>query len=99
MVDSQILSIFELFEHEIKDLKQQQTVLNQEVVCKLKSSFDKATEFLDDTAVDFNFRLHTAVENTKNDIEVKVESLKCRLDLIRDSMFMDLDNQEELLLK
>jgi hypothetical protein len=97
MIDSQLVSIFELFEQEIKALKQQQTGLNQETIDKLKSGFNKATESLDDTALDFNFRLHIAVENTKNDIDVKVESLKCRLNLIRDSMFMDLDNQEEQL--
>jgi hypothetical protein len=99
MDTNQILSNFELFEHEIEALKQQHTGLNQEVVYKLTSYFNNATDTLDGTASDFNFRLQTAVTNTKDDIEVKIESLKSRLDLIRESMFMDLDRQEEELRK
>ena len=93
------LTNFELFEREIEALKQQQAGLDQEVVNKLKSGFNKETEFLDDTALNFNFRLQTAVERTKDDIDIKIESIKSKLDLQRDLMFKDLDCQEEQLRK
>ena len=93
------LTNFDLFEQEIKALKQQQAGLDQEVINKLKTGFNKETEFLDDTSSNFNIRLQIAVERTKDDIDVKIESVKRKLDLQKDSMFKDLDCQEEQLRK
>jgi len=98
MANSNLIN-FELFAQEIEALKQHQTSLDQEVISKLKSRFNKETEFLDDTSLDFNFRLQTAVERTKDDIDIKIESIKSKLDLQRDLMFKDLDCQEEQLRK
>ena len=67
MENNQTLSDFELLEQEIRDLQQKQTGLNEEVFQKLKAKFNQATECLGETAMDFNFQLRTAIENTKND--------------------------------
>ena len=91
------LNNFELFVMEIEALKKQETSLNQEVINRLKSEFNEEAEYLEETASSFNTRLHDAVETTKQDIDIKVESMKSTLDSTRETMLVKLDFHEKQL--
>jgi len=89
---------FEKFEKEVDDLKDQMIGISEEVLQKTEIYFHKTTDFLEDTAQDFNARLHVAIENGKFDIDLRIESLKTKLETIRESMFLNLDEQKKVLL-
>ena len=90
---------FDQIEREIQAFKETKSAFQDEFLDKLKNRFAVATDFFEETSMDYSHRLHDQILCAKDGIDTRVESLKMELDILRDQMFIDLDYHEEVLLK